>query len=1146
MSGTSTPLEPLESILCTEELNRRPARPPDFERESRALGFLAHALADSPRTILQTLADTILEVFQADSVGISLVTEDGTRFHWPAIAGVWKPHIGEGTPRDFGPCGDVLDHDCPLLFCHPERRYPYFQAVNPPVEECLLIPFYVEGQAVGTIWAIAHNDRRKFDSEDLRMLVSLGAFASAAYQSVEQSHAINEQARRRQEVANGLREMNEALLISSVKQHELTEKAEKAEEAAHKSEKRFRALVTASSDVVYRMSPDWSEMRQLDGRNFIADTEQPSDTWLQEYIPPDDQPHVLAIINEAVRTKTIFELEHRVRRLDGTLGWTFSRAVPLLDARGEIVEWFGTASDVTERKRAEDALRDSEERYRNLFTSMDEGYCIMEVLFNEHEKCVDYRFLEVNPSFEQQSGMHNATGKRIREFYPNLEEYWFELYGQVALTGEPVRFVNKAKTMEGRWFDVYAFRVGGRDSRKVAVLFNDVKQRKEAEEALRESEERYRNLFDSIDEGFCVIEMIFDEHEQPIDYRFLEVNPTFERQTGLHDAIGKRMRELRPNLEAHWFEIYGQVALTGETTRFVQEAKSMEGRWFDVYALRVGEPESRKVAIVFNDITERKQSEEALRQIERSLRFIMDSMPQKIFTAKPDGDLDYFNPQWTEFTGLSFEEMTDSGWTRFVHPDDLDEKAQHWRHAFDTGEPFQSEHRFRRADGEYRWHFSRAVPMRDEAGRITMWVGSNTDVHDIKLVEAVLQEQAAELSDLHRRKDEFLAMLSHELRSPLAPISNAVQLLALQRGSESPIQQQARSIIERQLGQLQHLVDDLLEVSRITSGKVQLRLERVAVKDIVTSAVETVRPLIEQRQHELTMSLPQEPIWLHADAARLQQVLVNLLTNAAKYTEEGGHVWLTVEEVSGTTLAAVSSPGHSTLGHATTTAASALPLTGSNVVIRVRDSGSGIAAELLPHIFDIFTQAERSLDRSQGGLGIGLALVKRLTELHGGNVEASSVTGQGSEFVVRLPSMPPDTLPPLVADIRLPNLRTLRVLVVDDNVDSAETLGMLLRASGHDVRTAHDGPTALNAALEYVPDAVFLDIGLPLMNGYEVAKRIRQQPDLENVVLIALTGYGQDTDRLASLLAGFEHHLVKPARLEQMLHILEIAGERKF
>ena len=247
------------------------------------------------------------------------------------------------------------------------------------------------------------------------------------------------------------------------------------------------------------------------------------------------------------------------------------------------------------------------------------------------------------------------------------------------------------------------------------------------------------------------------------------------------------------------------------------------------------------------------------------------------------------------------------------------------------------------------------------------------DVTERSRFEKQMQEQAAELSDLHRRKDEFLAMLSHELRSPLAPIANAVQLLGLQRGSENLIQQQARGIIERQMGQLQHLVDDLLEVSRITTGRVQLRREPVAVSGIVEVAVETVRPLIEQRRHELTVSLPPEPIWLHADAARLEQVVVNLLTNAAKYTEEGGHVWLTVQQE------------------------------GDECVLRVRDTGVGITPALLPCIFDLFTQAERSLDRSQGGLGIGLALVQRLTELHGGKVEASSVLGQGSEFVVRLP-----------------------------------------------------------------------------------------------------------------------------------------------
>ena len=413
------------------------------------------------------------------------------------------------------------------------------------------------------------------------------------------------------------------------------------------------------------------------------------------------------------------------------------------------------------------------------------------------------------------------------------------------------------------------------------------------------------------------------------------------------------------------------------------------------------------------------------------------------------------------------------------------------------------------------------------------------DIAERSRVEMLQRGQAAELSDLHRRKDEFLAMLSHELRSPLAPIANAVQLLGLQRVSENRIQQQARGIIERQMTQLEHLVDDLLEVSRLTTGKVQLRRERVAICRIAERAVETVRPLIEQRRQELTVSLPTEPVWLHADPARLEQVAVNLLSNAAKYTEEGGHVWLTVELVSGTALAAGGSLGDIA---ATTPAASALPLTGpaAECVIRVRDTGVGISPSLLPHIFDLFTQAERSLDRSQGGMGIGLALVQRLTDLHEGTVEASSVLGEGSEFVVRLPVLPTDAPQPTspVTETDPPTTQPLRVLVVDDNADTVLSLEMLLKTLGHHVRTAHDGPTAVQVALDYRPNVVLLDIGLPGLNGYEVAKRLRQQPDFKNVVLVASTGYDQDSDRQTSLRAGFNHHLVKPARFAQLQQIL--------
>jgi PAS domain S-box-containing protein len=382
-------------------------------------------------------------------------------------------------------------------------------------------------------------------------------------------------------------------------------------------------------------------------------------------------------------------------------------------------------------------------------------------------------------------------------------------------------------------------------------------------------------------------------------------------------------------------------------------------------------------------------------------------------------------------------------------------------------------------------------------------------------MERRLKEQAEALADLHRRKDEFLAMLSHELRSPLAPISNAVHLLRL-RNTDDPLQQKARSIIERQLTHLTHLVDDLMEVSRITTGRVHLRLDRVIVSGIVERAVEMTRPLMEDRRHELTISLSPQPIWLYADASRLEQVVVNLLTNAAKYTEEGGHIWLTVQQE------------------------------GDDCVLRVRDTGVGINPELLPRIFDLFTQAERSLDRSQGGLGIGLALVQRLVELHGGNVAVYSALRQGSEFVVRLPVMVTLTPPPPSVNIDpiRPTAQSLRLLVVDDNVDAAQSLAMLLKASGHDVQTAEDGPAALEAALNHRPNVVLLDIGLPGLDGYTVAKRMRQHPVFQNVVLVATTGYGQEADRHRSRAAGFDHHLVKPVDYGKIEHILAAVAEK--
>jgi signal transduction histidine kinase len=371
-------------------------------------------------------------------------------------------------------------------------------------------------------------------------------------------------------------------------------------------------------------------------------------------------------------------------------------------------------------------------------------------------------------------------------------------------------------------------------------------------------------------------------------------------------------------------------------------------------------------------------------------------------------------------------------------------------------------------------------------------------------LEKELRDQTAQLAEADRRKDEFLAMLAHELRNPLTPVRTAIDLLRLKEPTE-PVLKHARDVIDRQVSHMTRLVDDLLDVSRITRGKVQLQTEPVELANAVACALETARPLIESRKHELTITLPPKPVRLLADPTRLAQIIANLLNNAAKYTETGGRIWLAAEQQ------------------------------GNYVVLRVRDTGVGIPADVLPRVFELFAQADRTLDRSQGGLGIGLTLVRRLVEMHGGTVEASSPgPGLGSEFTLRLPTVPEiepsQTVETPNAGI-LADSTGLRVLVVDDNVDVARTLAMVLVEVGHDVRTVHDGPAALEATGDLRPDIVFLDLGLPMMDGYEVARRMRRQPGGDSFMLVALSGYGQEEDLRRSRAAGFDLHLTKPVGL---------------
>jgi signal transduction histidine kinase/ActR/RegA family two-component response regulator len=369
---------------------------------------------------------------------------------------------------------------------------------------------------------------------------------------------------------------------------------------------------------------------------------------------------------------------------------------------------------------------------------------------------------------------------------------------------------------------------------------------------------------------------------------------------------------------------------------------------------------------------------------------------------------------------------------------------------------------------------------------------------------------ADSLQEADRRKDEFLAMLAHELRNPLAPISNAVQIMK-REGPAGPNYAWSVDVIADQVKQMIRMVDDLLDVSRITRGTIRLLKERVELAWIVDQAVETSRPLFDERKHELTISLPTEPIFLEADPARLAQVISNLLNNAAKYTQVGGRMLLSAEK------------------------------TLQEVVVRVRDNGIGISAEMLPKVFDLFAQVQQSLDRSEGGLGIGLTLVRYLVEMHGGTVTArSDGTGRGSEFEMRLPLVTEPQkrdIPKELAEVDISPTPCRRILVVDDHQKSAQSLATVLRAAGHEVTTAFDGSSALELARTFHPEVILLDIGLPGMDGYEVGRRLRLQPGFEQPLVVAVSGYGKDEDKRHSREAGFKAHLVKPVDLAA-LHAL--------
>ncbi|MFO0929312.1 MAG: PAS domain S-box protein [Gemmataceae bacterium] len=510
--------------------------------------------------------------------------------------------------------------------------------------------------------------------------------------------------------------------------------------------------------------------------------------------------------------------------------------------------------------------------------------------------------------------------------------------------------------------------------------------------------------------------------------------------------------------------------------------------------------------------TDHNRTEAALRESEEKYRRIVETANEGIWTLDADARVTFVNRRMGELLGYHPEELL--GRTKWEFVEEQDQPFV--RGLFErrrAGISEQVDVCFIHKAGHPVWMLMAARPVLDADGRFAGSLDMFTDVTERRKAELALLEA-------DRRKDEFLATLAHELRNPLAPIRNAVQLLRM-KGPPDPEMQWARDVIERQVGQMARLLDDLLDVSRITRNKLELRKERVTLADAVQNAVETSRPLMERKRHQLTVHLPADALVLDADLARLAQVFANLLNNAAKYTDRGGQVWLTAERASG------------------------------EVVVRVKDTGIGIAADHLPRVFTMFTQADAALERAEGGLGIGLSLVKGLVEMHGGTVVAHSAgPGKGSEFIVRLPLAAVGSHPAESdkgESKTLPRLPRRRILVVDDNRDAADSLAVVMRLLGHEVHVAYEGAAALAAARRLHPDVVLLDIGLPRVNGYEVARQLREEPWGEHVALVAVTGWGQETDKQRAAEVGFDHHLTKPVApqtITQLMKTLDAESER--
>jgi PAS domain S-box-containing protein len=1066
----------LSDVSITAALAQQSPRAPNWQAEAEAMQPLAQQMARDPESLLQTLVDLALDLCQAGTAGVSLLEstpECAEIFRWVVIAGVLAPHVGGSTPRHFSPCGVCLDRGTPQLFSYPERYFTYFQEANTPIVEELVLPLVTDSDAIGTIWIMTHDAQRHFDAEDVRVMTNLANFTAAALHLRQ-------------------RTTQELLAANLTLEAEISDR-QQAEAALRASEEHLLKTTEAAQIGTWQWNLKTNEvvwsllMKKLLGCESIPGPNSHED-WVA-LLNEEDRRCMEAGLPDWIQAGKDVDFEYRVK-IPGTNETRWLRSIGRVecDRQGQPEIMQGVAIDITDRKLAEQTQRESEEKYRSLFESIDRGFCLLEILFDSTETAYDYRFLEVNAAFEAQSGLSDAAGKTILELVPNLEPQWAEQYGRVAKSGEAVRFEADVTSMD-RVFDIYAFPSGALGQHLVAVLFADITDRKHREEQLRRAAE------------LDAFRVTLADALRPLTHP-VEIQATAGR------VLGKYLGATR----VVYFEIRGTDYVVERD--YVNGSTPLSGSYpIDSFSAKVLEAHRTGRTIAVSDVA-----------ADPDLSPVQKAAYAAIQIA---AHIDIPLVKGSEFVaGLAIHASEPREWT----PDEITLSEEVAERTWAAVE---------RARAEAALHESELQRVREHAAR-------EQD-----------RQRAETLAELDRTKTLFFSNISHEFRTPITLILGQLEeALARLEDNPQPEPIHPSSVLREQL-QIAHrnslrllkLVNTLLDFSRIEADCLQAHYEPTDLSTYTTELASVFRSAIEAANLHLVVDCPPLPEPIYVDRGMWEKIVLNLLSNAFKFTFTG-------------------------------TITVSLKPQANQVELTVSDTGIGIPAADLPHLFERFYQVKGVRGRSYEGSGIGLSLVQELVQRHSGTITVNSTVNQGSSFIVTLPTgsthlptdqigIPTDLISALnstesylaeashwiseieefssdvVLDlagsrIDLATERSQRqlqpssILIVDDNADMRSYLVRLLQ-SHYEVITANDGRAALDAIAQQKPDLVLSDVMMPRRDGLQLLRSLRENPQTQDIPILLLSARAGEASQIEGLAAGADDYLIKPFSARELL-----------